>query len=670
MSPTFIPCRLVSFLPSVTAVLLSIGFASRVDAQSTLANPFGSLPANAWSATGDPDQTLTPTARLATVKNLGIPYIRTAFSHIDTDYDFTAGTWKSGKTGAWDNYVTYAQGGCKVLLNFNWQGSANGGLGSVFPTGTDLSHYLLALGNVLDDMNGITGAATKLPVVLVPENEEANASYYDFSVNRENYLDQLAGAIPIAHTRGIKITNAGLTEVPFNLYVWNYYYNVIHDTTKATNFYNAALGPGFFTTYPTLTSTNQSKLDIAKTLIDGTVNHPGYKDLAIDYLNLHWYHAPGGVIADELATFEEAAGVLAGITGKTVISNEMGARITAFGQSLPANTITSMMTSFHQTLMMPYVVWYSGPGPAPGPYPVALSDTNGNLTTEGNEFRSYVTTHFDNVFTNTYWHAGSPSVALTLNSSPATLVVGSGSQNFTTTIAAGATQKWIYQWYKLGAVTATRTTAATSATSDTFSTAATGTYYCFVTNPAGAVLTTDAMLWNRVKIGGDSSPNATYSSGTYTVNGLGGSIGNTSDVCQFVQQAAGNARVLIARVATSSANGKSGLMLRNGTAANAAYVFIGLGNGNAETRFQTRSTAGGGTTNSVASVTATWLKLEADGANVSCFYSTSGSNNPPTSWTPLGGTTTVSYATPLIGLAVAGTSGAQTTATFTKVTVD
>jgi hypothetical protein len=77
----------------------------------------------------------------------------------------------------------------------------------------DMDNYKSTLSAILDKYQ---------PTLIAIENEEININYHSGSINK--YLNELSTAIPIVHSKGLKITNGGITERPLNVLVWKDYY--------------------------------------------------------------------------------------------------------------------------------------------------------------------------------------------------------------------------------------------------------------------------------------------------------------------------------------------------------------------------------------------------------------------------------------------------------------
>jgi fibronectin type 3 domain-containing protein len=145
---------------------------------------------------------------------------------------------------------------------------------------------------------------------------------------------------------------------------------------------------------------------------------------------------------------------------------------------------------------------------------------------------------------------------------------------------------------------------------------------------------------------------ASHASGTFTVEGSGADIWGSADEFHYVHQIASGDCSIVARVASienTDSQAKVGLMIREGTAANArnAAVLLTPGTG---VRFQRRTSVGGTTANnSTNGITAPrWLKLTRSGNTFRAYYS-----SDAVSWTQFGGNRTISMGTTVtIGIAV------------------
>lgn len=184
--------------------------------------------------------------------------------------------------------------------------------------------------------------------------------------------------------------------------------------------------------------------------------------------------------------------------------------------------------------------------------------------------------------------------------------------------------------------------------------------------------------WNGTDIGSVGYPGASSSnpaSGTYTVMGSGSDIWNTSDAFQYdYQNVVGNGQ-MVARVATTcavtsgggslSTYAKTGIMIRETTGANAAYVYLFIYPSSGVCVQQRASTgaSSGQTVQTSGVVAPQYVKLTRSGNVFTAYYSADGST-----WTTAGSTTITMAANVTVGLAVTSHNNSQLdTSTFDHV---
>jgi endoglucanase Acf2/uncharacterized protein YjdB len=163
--------------------------------------------------------------------------------------------------------------------------------------------------------------------------------------------------------------------------------------------------------------------------------------------------------------------------------------------------------------------------------------------------------------------------------------------------------------------------------------------------------------------------NASHSGSTFTANGSGSDIWGTLDEFRFIHQPITGDVTITARVASlGNTDGwaKAGVMIREGTAANARHVFsaVTIANG---TAYQRRTATGGESfhTAGPAATAPYWVRLTRAGNVFTSFVSSNG-----TTWTQVGSETIAMTAATQVGLAVTSHNNAVvTTATFDNVTV-
>ncbi|MBV9962604.1 MAG: hypothetical protein JO072_10190 [Parafilimonas sp.] len=309
--------------------------------------------------------TLVPPSQQAKIaKALGVNYIR---ARIDLD------SWG----GSNDAYEIYKSAGLKVLLNVN-SGIPRSAAGepSPIPFPTDMDAYSKKLNSILDKYK---------PEVVVIENEEDNPNYH--SGDAEDYINELKTGIQVAHSKGLKVTNGGIT--------YHEVCAIIYDDMmqhgkqqEAKEFANKVFPPAML-----MRLSNPSNQQIKRQLEFGRRIIAAYKTLDLDYVNFHWYEpvkargANGVGKTDTVVDtkiFEFAANYIKTMTGKPIMSNEFG----VFNTS-PSLTRGLLQAVYNANLQ--YAIFYSsdgGEGRA-----VALQNVGGDLRENGNAFREFVKQH-------------------------------------------------------------------------------------------------------------------------------------------------------------------------------------------------------------------------------------------------------------------------------------
>jgi RHS repeat-associated protein len=161
---------------------------------------------------------------------------------------------------------------------------------------------------------------------------------------------------------------------------------------------------------------------------------------------------------------------------------------------------------------------------------------------------------------------------------------------------------------------------------------------------------------------------ATYSNGTFTVNGSGHGTYGAADGLHFAYQSLSGDGTIVARLFSESGSSPQvGLMIRETLNAGSAYACID--NYSSYTYLRDRPSTGANTaaqTNSLASTLPYWLKLVRTGNSFSGYYSPDGLN-----WSQVGSSVTVSMATNVyIGLFGSGDNNpSMATGTFDNLSV-
>ncbi|HVU23024.1 MAG TPA: putative glycoside hydrolase [Opitutus sp.] len=187
-----------------------------------------------------------------------------------------------------------------------------------------------------------------------------------------------------------------------------------------------------------------------------------------------------------------------------------------------------------------------------------------------------------------------------------------------------------------------------------------------------------APAWTDTDVGSPlPAGSSSLSGGTFTVNGAGAETYGTSDEFHYVSRPFTGDCTITARIATeqnTSQWAKVGLMLRESTAANAAYSFVFLtpdqtSGTDRGILFESRASTGASSTqtsNLPGYIAPYWLRLSRSGDTFTAFRSSDG-----VVWTTVG-TQTLSLASTLdVGLVVCShAAGVLNTSTFDNVLVE
>jgi len=176
--------------------------------------------------------------------------------------------------------------------------------------------------------------------------------------------------------------------------------------------------------------------------------------------------------------------------------------------------------------------------------------------------------------------------------------------------------------------------------------------------------------WSSQDVGSPQvAGTSAFANGTYSITGAGSDIWNTSDQFQFASEKISGDETVIAHVdglTNSDPWAKGGVMIRDSSAANSAFVDLMATPGNG-VAFQWRS-ATGAITNSISNASYTaprWIKLVRSGASFAGYVSSDGSN-----WSLLATANASLGTTEMVGLAVTSHNpSTPSTATFDNVTI-
>lgn len=240
---------------------------------------------------------------------------------------------------------------------------------------TDDAAFEAALGADLDAAR---------PELVTIQNEEDGQDFW--SGTTADYLHELTDAVRVAHARGYRISNGGLTSMGVKLAYWHHLW-LTGQRRAADQFAADALTPalnhGLDLRADVPNSSDpgravlgrnaavRAKLARAEALISG------YPATGVDYVNFHWYeNGPEDLRA--VATW------LGQATNLPVICNEMG----QFSDN--PDTVTALLAEA-VSLRLPYVFWFA-PDARQG-VAVGLADDDGTPRANGAAFRAFVAAH-------------------------------------------------------------------------------------------------------------------------------------------------------------------------------------------------------------------------------------------------------------------------------------
>jgi hypothetical protein len=319
-------------------------------------NPFGALIDKTDNAP------VTIDKKIQVAKALGLKYIR-----LRTDI--------STYSGYINNYDEFTRAGFKIILNINYAVPRNAmGEKNPIPFPTNLDAYAKTFTSILDKYK---------PELVVVENEEDNPGYH--SGSPEDYINELKTAISICHSKGIKVTNGGLTVREVTLLA----FDDLYQSGKKQEALDFA-GRVFPKPYLAKIDKYQNLPAVQRALAFGRPVIAAYKDLDFDYINFHWYEpvvARGRSNNEALnrehidpMIFNAVVNYLSRKTGKPVMTNEFGV----------LNTSPTLIQDLMQQVLnakMDYAIFYSGDGAGGSK---ALQNGDGSLRQIGEAVRDFI----------------------------------------------------------------------------------------------------------------------------------------------------------------------------------------------------------------------------------------------------------------------------------------
>ena len=216
------------------------------------------------------------------------------------------------------------------------------------------------------------------PVVAI-ENEEQAQKFYTGTV--QDYLRELAAAIPVAHARGVAISDGGIVSTGVVLATW-YDLWTSGRQADADHYAQIAIPPSRMP--DDVLSDLPSSSDPDKPIL---ASHPsqlaalngtralvaGFRSLPLDYVNFHWYGSPAEALATSVAYLRHA-------TGHEVMTNEIG----QFDAS--PDYVTSLMSEA-AALRIPWITWFASDGSGGA---VGMFNPDNSLRPNGVAYRDFI----------------------------------------------------------------------------------------------------------------------------------------------------------------------------------------------------------------------------------------------------------------------------------------
>jgi hypothetical protein len=235
---------------------------------------------------------------------------------------------------------------------------------------TDLIDFQARLGQALSDH--------PTPVVAI-ENEETADKFY--TGTPEQYLAELAAAVPVAHAHGVKIADGGLVSAGVQLAtwadLWTYTGCAAADQYAAQAFPWSRIGGQVITDLPSCADPNHPILGTnakaSQLLSDTNTLIAGFRSIPIDYVNFHWYQSTPEAMKTTVEFLRRA-------TGKQVVTNEIG-------QFDTSPTTVSSLLDMTAMLHIPWVTWFASDGSGGA---LGLFNPDNSIRPNGVAFRDFV----------------------------------------------------------------------------------------------------------------------------------------------------------------------------------------------------------------------------------------------------------------------------------------
>jgi hypothetical protein len=250
-------------------------------------------------------------------------------------------TW----TGKNPSLETLQNAGYKVLLNVYWKKIMEDSIKTPqpFPKDNELALYRSKLDEIL--------TAYK-PEILLIENEELVLKFHSGDI--DDYLNMLKVAVDVAHSKGIKVSDGGITNPQISLLVYN---NLIsqNKVSEANQYANATMTPQVLS----FAHNQDMNTDLGKKLSQAQKLIAGLQNINIDYVNLHWYEQLGNKASSSNNTNAVSTGQLNYAISYLNQAIKKPIIIGECGQIDADASLTTSMLQEITNMRTPYAIWFS-----------------------------------------------------------------------------------------------------------------------------------------------------------------------------------------------------------------------------------------------------------------------------------------------------------------------
>jgi hypothetical protein len=295
-----------------------------------------------------------PVSGIGIAKTLGASYYRT---HVTLTENL-----ESKET------LAAVNSGLKSILTIRYNGGRRNGIDYPTTPPFDFDFLRTAISGVIDKYH---------PTVLIYENEENLSN--SFAGTKPEYLAGLKVVCEVAHEKGIKCANGGISAGA-SVLVTAYHYEVEQpDPAKFTIVTDNTLGSGLNKIFEDGGRTTSNKTIQNKYIKPVKELIYYYKSSGADYMNFHWY-------SQNTQALQLVAAFLKNESGLPLITNEFGQRTTDTPEGL------SQVMQTIDNLQIPIAVEFCFDDPAFNDK--ALVNPDGTLRPDGEAFQQFISQRY------------------------------------------------------------------------------------------------------------------------------------------------------------------------------------------------------------------------------------------------------------------------------------